>query len=102
MMSVYRPSIPLDVRQLVYTRDAFRCVFCASRNKLTLHHVRPLALGGSNEPHNLVVLCNTCHSLIENAIRRLLRWSVPLGVWFVYGPRFWFRLLRLTLRKVIP
>lgn len=43
---------------------SFRCRRCHksfSSRKLHLHHIRPLARGGTNEEKNIVVLCQTCH-----------------------------------------
>ena len=31
------------------------------RNKLTVHHIKPKAHGGSNNPDNCILLCLRCH-----------------------------------------
>ena len=38
-----------------------KCFECASGKELTVHHLIPLAAGGSNDKANLKVLCRTCH-----------------------------------------
>jgi 5-methylcytosine-specific restriction endonuclease McrA len=38
------------------------CVYCQHRAGDTLDHVTPLALGGTNEPHNLIPACHSCNS----------------------------------------
>ena len=42
------------------------CEECKRQNKLTpaeeVHHIVPLSHGGSNHDHNLMALCNSCHS----------------------------------------
>lgn len=32
-----------------------------NKDKIQLHHIRPRSLGGNNEPHNLLPLCDDCH-----------------------------------------
>ncbi|MGF1514842.1 MAG: HNH endonuclease [Elainellaceae cyanobacterium] len=52
-------------RWKVYRRDRFRCVYCRKRVKykqLTLDHVIPRALGGTNDIDNLVTACFECNS----------------------------------------
>lgn len=51
-------------RLVVLERDGYRCVECGAQDKtqLDVHHVLPRALGGQDEPANLVVLCDLCHA----------------------------------------
>ena len=51
-------------RARVFERDGHRCTFvaadgtrCTATHDLQIDHVHPFALGGTNEPHNLRVLC---------------------------------------------
>ena len=83
-------SLQPDVRRYVIRRDGGSCVFCGTQEALTLHHIRPLGVGGTNDPSNLVTLCNCCHQLMENGLKRCTSWLIPLIVWFIYGPRFWW------------
>lgn len=51
----------------IYIRDGFRCVYCGRsarelRMGLTLDHLVPVSLGGSNAPSNLVTCCRSCNS----------------------------------------
>ena len=41
------------------------CHRCGSTEKLTVHHIIPVRYGGQREPRNLVVLCKSCHTLVE-------------------------------------
>ena len=84
-------SLQSDVRRYVIWRDGGVCVFCGTKRDLTVHHIRPLRIGGANSPSNLVTLCNCCHRVIENGLQRCTSWFLPLIVWFVYGPCFWWR-----------
>lgn len=44
------------------------CEECAKQGKLTpteeVHHIKPLAHGGTNDDENLMALCKSCHSRI--------------------------------------
>ena len=89
-------SLQPDVRRYVIRRDGGACVFCGTKRTLTLHHIRPLGVGGTNAPSNLVTLCNCCHRAMESGLQRCTSWFLPLVVWLVYGPRFWWRVCRLA------
>jgi hypothetical protein len=58
----YRKKIPDWIRELVYERDKYRCVECAATEDLTLDHIYPWSLGGSDGPDNLRTLCRPCNS----------------------------------------
>jgi len=42
------------------------CHRCGSREKLHVHHIIPTRAGGTREPRNLVVLCSSCHKVVEH------------------------------------
>jgi 5-methylcytosine-specific restriction endonuclease McrA len=54
-----------DLRLAIYLRDGLACCYCgdAIENgaQLTLDHVKPHNLGGSNKPTNLVSCCHRCN-----------------------------------------
>lgn len=58
----YRKKIPAAVRALVYERDEYRCVECGATEGLTLDHIYPWSLGGTDTVDNLRVLCRPCNS----------------------------------------
>jgi hypothetical protein len=49
-------------RDLVFNRDGFQCVYCGTKETLTLDHVIPYSKGGSDEPENLSTCCQSCNS----------------------------------------
>lgn len=52
-----------DIRRRTLRRDGGRCQECgASRRPLHVHHIVSLSRGGSDDPSNLVTLCEDCHS----------------------------------------
>lgn len=49
-------------RQNIFRRDGNKCVYCGSKEKLTLDHVKPKAQGGRTHWNNLVAACYKCNS----------------------------------------
>ena len=56
--------IPAKIRDQVFIRDNHQCTYtstdgtrCCSKHNLHVDHIKPFALGGSNEPENLRLLC---------------------------------------------
>jgi 5-methylcytosine-specific restriction endonuclease McrA len=49
-------------RHNVFKRDSYRCVYCGSREELTLDHVVPRSRGGKTQWTNLVAACKRCNS----------------------------------------
>lgn len=53
-------------RLAIYLRDGLACCYCGSSvtegTKLTLDHLLPYSLGGSNKETNLVTCCHKCNS----------------------------------------
>lgn len=68
-------QIPDPVRVQVLIRDAFKCRNCGwsgddirpedPRRYVELHHIQHHANRGSNNPNNLVTLCNVCHDSVH-------------------------------------
>jgi len=87
------PEVARDyqtIRGIVLTRDKHRCVTCGeacNRGEADVHHLMPRSLGGSDEPANLVTLCDGCHgahhpNLQASLSRRFIeRWAMRLARW---------------------
>lgn len=60
-------AIRVDVRRSVLIEAGYRCAVPTCRNLLVLdlHHIVPVRDGGSDDAHNLLALCPTCHQLFE-------------------------------------
>ncbi|TRU50774.1 MAG: HNH endonuclease [Microcystis aeruginosa Ma_QC_Ch_20071001_S25] len=64
MAKTPRIPIPIEVRKYVYQRDNYQCQSCGKPEKLaqlSIDHIIPLALGGSNDISNLQTLCLSCN-----------------------------------------
>lgn len=57
----FRAHIPQAVRRVVYGRDGWRCRKCGTDADLSLDHVFPWSLGGSDDESNLQTLCLPCN-----------------------------------------
>lgn len=57
-----RPAIPARIRRAVYERDGHQCVTCRSIERLSLDHIHPYSLGGSDTIDNLQTMCRSCNS----------------------------------------
>lgn len=63
--------VPAAIRREVFRRDQSQCTFvcresgrrCDSKYRLQIEHLKPRALGGSNQPENLTVRCFTHNQL---------------------------------------
>jgi len=51
-----------DVRKRIMEKCYYSCVECGSEENLSIDHIRPVAMGGTNEDGNLQVLCTSCNS----------------------------------------
>lgn len=51
-----------------------RCWRCGYEGRLERCHIVPSALGGADEPHNLVLLCKRCHREAPNVADPRYMW----------------------------
>lgn len=54
-----------DLRIALYLRDGLACCYCGAGiedTRLTLDHLIPRSLGGTNHPTNIVTACQRCNS----------------------------------------
>jgi HNH endonuclease len=58
----HRRKIPADARERVFLRDGNACVRCGAAEDLTLDHIYPWSLGGSDHVSNLQTLCRSCNA----------------------------------------
>lgn len=61
------------VRRVVIERDESRCQMCRrdlELSEITIDHITPRSMGGSDKTINLQVLCRTCHDAKTRDDRR--------------------------------
>ena len=65
MSRARRKEPPVSVKREVLAEAGYRCgnPTCRQILALDIHHLVEVAEGGSNEAHNLLALCPTCHAL---------------------------------------
>ncbi len=81
-------AVSKRLRYEVLRRDDHACRYCGGRApdvKLTVDHVVPTTLGGSDDPSNLVAACSDCNSgksasspdapLVDQVAEDALRWA---------------------------
>lgn len=56
-----RRRIPRRVRDRVFARDGYRCRHCGRADYLEIDHIKPWALGGTDDEDNLQTLCSRCN-----------------------------------------
>lgn len=84
-------SVTKRLRYEVMRRDNHACRYCGAKApeaKLTIDHVIPQALGGPDEPANLVAACEDCNSgktstpadspVVRDVAADAMRWSVAM------------------------
>ena len=74
-----RSAIPPKTRREVLERDRHRCQTpgCRHTHFLEIHHKRPVARNGTNDPSNLITLCGACHRLIHESPSRVPFYTHP-------------------------
>jgi hypothetical protein len=81
-------GISRRLRYEVLRRDSYTCRYCGAKApevKITADHVIPVALGGTDEPSNLVAACEACNGgktssspdapVVADVSEDALRWS---------------------------
>lgn len=85
-------SVSKRLRYEILRRDNHTCRYCgesAPDVKLTIDHVVPVSLGGSDEPGNLVAACPDCNAgkaasnpdapLVADVSDKAIRWAAALA-----------------------
>jgi len=86
-------AISKSLRFQILRRDGFKCRYCglkAAETELVIEHVVPVALGGKDEPSNLVASCRDCNTgkaaippdapLVAQVEADALRWAKAISV----------------------
>lgn len=86
------PQLSQSTRETVLERDGRRCRFCGVTEEqhedehgrsLDIHHIVPRRANGSDNPENLMAVCQSCHQTLEStqadALQRLKTEKMPEG-----------------------
>lgn len=67
---MHRPRVPVPrvVRLQIFERDKFSCRLCGTHHRLSIDHIVPWVLGGTNNVENLQTLCISCNSTKKDNI----------------------------------
>ena len=57
----YFGNIRASLKNTFFVRGELICSVCGAKENLELHHILPLAMGGSNDIDNMMVLCHEHH-----------------------------------------
>lgn len=63
-------NIPEEMREAVFERDAYRCLYCSSEDRLECDHKHPVSRGGETTLENLQTLCRSCNAKKRDRIRK--------------------------------
>jgi len=61
-------------------RDGASCTRCGSSYNLCVHHIVPVSESGTRDKTNLVVLCDSCHAIVDKQQKEL---AALLGDWVI-------------------
>lgn len=89
-ININKIEIPLNRRNLEI-RDGFTCVYCGSKEDLTIDHIMPKSRGGKDTWDNLTTACLPCNTKKDNKTPQEAGMKVPR----TYRPTYlkWFSLV---------
>lgn len=102
-----RKKFSPDVRKLLYIHAGGRCELCGREMALedvTIDHIKPLAMGGTNDVSNLACTCFGCNQLKGSAVPESFFQRVNDIFMFQmekkYKKNVWWKLVRVILGKI--
>lgn len=83
-----RANVSRSQRELVWTRDNYRCRYCLrplkyGTHELTFDHLLPVSRGGASVLNNLVTACRPCNE--KKADRTPEEAGMELRTWRLWG-----------------
>lgn len=51
------------------------CSTCGNPDNIELHHIIPIAAGGTNDYYNLIYMCHGCHMKLHHTIYNSVQWK---------------------------
>ncbi|MCL2687593.1 MAG: HNH endonuclease [Methanobrevibacter sp.] len=56
-----KAPVPKLTKRDVFERDNYTCLACGNTKNLTIDHIKPRVMGGTNDINNLQILCKHCN-----------------------------------------
>lgn len=69
-----RTGVSLTLKKQVFEKYGEKCAKCGSLNRLEVHHIKPVCKGGTDDLHNLIPLCRSCHRYTPDDYISFLRY----------------------------
>ena len=86
-------------REAVLHRDNYTCQCCGRKHvSLEVHHIIFKSMGGTDDEHNLITLCEKCHKLVHDGI--LILTKKPKKSSLKYATQM--SIIRSQLLKIYP
>lgn len=54
------------------------CSTCGADKDIELHHIIPIAAGGTNDYYNLINLCHDCHMMLHHHLYNAIKWDISI------------------------
>ena len=86
-------------REAVLHRDNYTCQCCGKKHvRLEVHHIIFRGMGGTDDEHNLITLCEKCHKLVHDGL--LILTKKPKKLNLKYATQM--SIIRSQLLKIYP
>ena len=89
IVSCWRKLIDEDDLSVDWSEAETHCWRCGCENNLERCHIIPDALGGKDEPENLVLLCHRCHADGPNVLDKEIMWDWIKAYKVTFYETFW-------------
>lgn len=69
-------AVSEKIRPQILEKFNHSCVYCGSKERLEVHHIKPFSEGGEAEINNFALLCYDCHKIVSNkSSSTLKKWA---------------------------
>jgi hypothetical protein len=93
-----------DVRYFVFARDNYTCQLCKKKGGiLRTHHIRYRSKGGTDNPNNLITVCNDCHTSENHKVGGIFwEWMTKSKKPKMYKEHPFMNILRIRIFEKYP
>ena len=93
-----------DVRYFVFARDNYTCQLCKKKGGiLRTHHIRYKSKGGTDNPNNLITICNDCHTPENHKVGGIFwDWMTKSKKIKMYKEHPFMNILRIRIFRKYP